>query len=88
MELFELFQQLVEGGLAALIITHHLNLAARFAHRIVLLNRGTVVAVGTPAQVLQRNTLSQVFEWPVAVTRWQDGAPQVIPLRAGEAPPA
>jgi iron complex transport system ATP-binding protein len=87
MELFELFQQLVEGGLAALIITHHLNLAARFAHRIVLL-KGTVVAVGTPAQVLQRNTLSQVFEWPVAVTRWQDGAPQVIPLRAGEAPPA
>jgi iron complex transport system ATP-binding protein len=88
MELFELFQQLVEGGLAALIITHHLNLAARFAHRIVLLNRGAVVAMGTPAQVLQRNTLSQVFEWPVAVTKWQDGAPQVIPLRANEAPPA
>jgi iron complex transport system ATP-binding protein len=88
MELFELFQQLVESGLAALIITHHLNLAARFAHRIVLLNRGTVVAMGTPADVLQRDTLSEVFEWPVAVTRWQDGAPQVIPLRAGEAPPA
>jgi iron complex transport system ATP-binding protein len=88
MELFELFQQLVKGGLAGLIITHHLNLAARFAHRIVLLNRGTVVAMGTPAQVLQRDTLSQVFEWPVAVTRWQDGAPQVIPLRAGETPPA
>jgi iron complex transport system ATP-binding protein len=88
MELFELFQHLVEGGIAGLIITHHLNLAARFAHRIVLLNRGAVAAMGTPAQVLQRDTLSQVFEWPVAVTRWRDGAPQVIPLRAGEANPA
>jgi ABC-type cobalamin/Fe3+-siderophores transport system ATPase subunit len=84
MELFELFRQLVDGGLAGLVITHHLNLAARFAHRIVLLDRGAVVAVGTPAEVLRRETLSRVFEWPVAVTRWHDGSPQVVPLRAGE----
>jgi iron complex transport system ATP-binding protein len=87
MELFELFRQLVEAGLAGLVITHHLNLAARFAHRIILLDRGTVIAEGTPGEVLRRDTLSRVFEWPVAVTRWQDGAPQVIPLRSGETPP-
>jgi iron complex transport system ATP-binding protein len=85
MELFELFRELVQGGLAGLIITHHLKLAARFAHRVVLLNRGTVVAMGSPSEVLRRDTLSEVFEWPVAVTMWQDGAPQVTPLRAGEA---
>jgi ABC-type cobalamin/Fe3+-siderophores transport system ATPase subunit len=84
MELFELFRELVDGGLAGLVITHHLNLAARFAHRILLLNSGGVVANGTPAEVLRGETLSRVFEWPVAVTRWSDGAPQVIPLRAGE----
>jgi iron complex transport system ATP-binding protein len=84
MELFELFRELVDGGLAGLVITHHLNLAARFADRIILLDRGVVVAVGTPAEVLRRETLSRVFEWPVAVTRWQGGAPQVIPLRSGE----
>jgi iron complex transport system ATP-binding protein len=84
MELFELFRQLVDGGLAGLVITHHLNLAARFAHRIVLLDRGAVVAVGTPAEVLRREIVSRVFEWPVAVTKWYDGAPQVVPLRAGE----
>jgi iron complex transport system ATP-binding protein len=84
MELFELFRQLVDGGLAGLVITHHLNLAARFAHRIILLDQGAVVAMGTPAEVLRRETLSRVFEWPVAVTKWFDGAPQVVPLRAGE----
>jgi len=84
MELFELFRQLVNDGLAGLVITHHLNLAARFAHRIILLDRGAVVAVGTPAEVLRREILSRVFEWPVAVTTWYDGSPQVVPLRAGE----
>ncbi len=84
MELFELVRQLVDGGLAGLVITHHLNLAARFADRIVLLNYGKVVAEGTPSSVLNRDTLSGVFDWPVAVTTWSDGSPQVVPLRAGE----
>jgi hypothetical protein len=34
--------------------------------------------------VLNQETLSRVFQWPVAVTTWHDGSPQVIPLRAGE----
>jgi iron complex transport system ATP-binding protein len=84
MELFELMRQLVNGGLAGLVITHHLNLAARFADRILLLDRGVVVAEGTPGQVMNRDTLSRVFEWPVAVTTLSDGSPQVVPLRVGE----
>jgi iron complex transport system ATP-binding protein len=88
MELFELVGQLVDAGLGGLVITHHLNLAARFAHRIVLLQRGSVVAVGTPAEVLNREILSRVFEWPVAVTTWSDGSPQVVPLRPSDPSPS
>jgi iron complex transport system ATP-binding protein len=84
MELFELVRQLVTDGLAGLVVTHHLNLAARFADRIVLLDRGHVVAQGVPSAVLSRETLSRVFDWPVAVTTWLDGSPQVVPLRAAE----
>jgi hypothetical protein len=29
-----------------------------------------------------------VFDWPVAVTTWPDGSPQIVPLRVGEIPPA
>jgi iron complex transport system ATP-binding protein len=86
MELFELVRQLVEGGLAGLVITHHLNLAARFAHRIILLNHGELVAEGAPADVLTRETLSRTFEWPLAVTSWLDGSPQVVPLRPSDSP--
>jgi iron complex transport system ATP-binding protein len=92
MELFELIRHLVNGGLAGLVITHHINLAARFADHMVLLDRGRIAAEGRPAEVLRREVLDRVFQWPVAVTRWSDGSPQVVPLRRGEgdagAPPS
>jgi len=84
MELFELFRRLTDGGLATLVITHHLNLAARFADYILLLSGGELVAEGSPREVLTRETLSRVFQWPVAVTSWGDGCPQIVPLRSGE----
>jgi iron complex transport system ATP-binding protein len=85
MELFELVRRLVDGGLAVLVITHHINLAARFADRMILLSAGRVAAEGSPAEVLRRETLREVFGWPVAVTTWCDGSPQVVPLRPHEA---
>ena len=86
MELLELIRVLVDQGLAGLVITHELNLAARFADRIILLNEGCVAAEGSPREVLRQDTLSRVFAWPVAVTTWCDGSPQVVPLRPGEVP--
>ena len=77
----------MDHGLAGLVITHQLNLAARFADRIVLLNEGRVVAEGAPREVLRKDTLDAVFQWPVAVTTWRDGAPQLVPLRSGESAP-
>jgi len=87
METLELIRNLVNGGLGGLVITHHLNLAARFADRVLLLSEGRLIADGTPADVLRADTLSRIFEWPVAVTTWCDGSPQVVPLRPGERSP-
>jgi iron complex transport system ATP-binding protein len=85
MELFELIRSLATGGLAALVVTHQLNLASRFADRMLLLHEGRPVALGAPAEVLTHEALTRVFRWPVAVTAWADGSPQVVPLRPGEA---
>ncbi len=87
MELFELFRRLVDDGLALLVITHHLNLAARFADHMLLLSGGELVAEGPPGDVLSREIVGRVFEWPVAVTWWGDGSPQIVPLRPGERDP-
>jgi iron complex transport system ATP-binding protein len=42
-------------------VVHDLNLAARFADQIVLLNHGRVVANGTPADVLTADRIRDVF---------------------------
>jgi iron complex transport system ATP-binding protein len=42
-------------------VVHDLNLAARFADQIVLLNHGRVVATGTPAEVLTADRIRDVF---------------------------
>ncbi len=42
-------------------VVHDLNLAARFADQIVLLNQGRVVATGTPAEVLTADLIHEVF---------------------------
>ena len=81
MDLFELVaEQVRNGGLAAVIVTHHVNLAARFADRMLVLHQGRAAAIGAPAEVVTRALLEEVFAWPVDVIAWH-GTPQFIPLR-------
>jgi iron complex transport system ATP-binding protein len=42
-------------------VVHDLNLAARFADQIVMLNEGRVTASGTPAEVLTAERIREVF---------------------------
>ncbi|MGH7613257.1 MAG: ABC transporter ATP-binding protein [Gemmatimonadales bacterium] len=81
MELFELVRALVEReGLAAVVVTHDVNLAARFADRVLLLSDGAVAAAGSPEEVLRQDVAAAVFDWPLAVSSF-DGRPQITPLR-------
>ena len=43
-------------------VVHDLNLAARFADQIVVLNNGRCVAAGTPTEVLTTEIIRNVFE--------------------------
>jgi iron complex transport system ATP-binding protein len=89
MEIFELLRGFVGGGGTVLLITHHLNLAARYADHLVLLDAGRLVAQGAPAQVLQEGRLEAVYRWPLRVLPFPgpgpgEGAPQILPLSRGE----
>jgi iron complex transport system ATP-binding protein len=84
MEVFELVRGLAGQGIATILVTHHLNLAARYADRLLLLHEGRLVAEGLPSAVLTGDTVARVFDWPVAITTWCDGAPQIVPLKPGE----
>ena len=81
MTLFELIRGLVDDqGLGVLMITHDLNLAARFADSLLLLESGRPIASGAPAEVLTQQHVETVFSWPVAM-QTIDGRPQMVPLR-------
>jgi iron complex transport system ATP-binding protein len=57
----ELLRQVAHAGGAILAIMHDLTLAARFADRVVVMDRGTIVADGTPAEALSAKRLAAVF---------------------------
>ncbi|HEX7090399.1 MAG TPA: ABC transporter ATP-binding protein, partial [Longimicrobiales bacterium] len=90
MAIFELLAALAaRDGVTVLVVTHNLNLAARYANRLLLLDRGRAAAEGRPHEVLRRDVLEAVYRWPVTVAAHPGpgpdaGAPQVVPL-AGEA---
>ena len=82
MAAFELLSRLAHGGMAVLLVSHQLNLVARFADHIVLLHHGEVAAAGAPADVMQGAVLERVYDWPLVVTRDPAvGAPALVPLR-------
>ena len=59
-------------------VVHDLNLAARFADQIVLLNDGRVVAAGTPAEVLTAERIQDVFGVEPTFVPAKEGNPYLI----------
>ncbi len=82
MAIFELLSSLARSGMAVLLVSHQLNLVARFADTIVLLDHGKVAISGSPAEVMRADRLEAIYGWPVVITRDPAvGAPALVPLR-------
>jgi iron complex transport system ATP-binding protein len=50
-----------DHGVAVGVVLHDLNQAAAVADRIALLDKGTIRATGTPAEVLRADALSETY---------------------------
>jgi len=87
MEILELLRASADRGMTIFLITHHLDLAARFADRMLLLDRGRVAAEGDPREVLEEETLQRVYGWPISVSDDPaTGVPHVTPLSTASHP--
>jgi iron complex transport system ATP-binding protein len=90
MQILELAAALAAGGVTVVLVTHAINLAARYADRLLLLAAppaARVAAEGRPAEVVTRERIAEVYAWPVEVVPFPGpgrdaGAPQVIALSA------
>ena len=81
MGILRLLRRSADEGVTVVLVTHHLNLAARFADRLLLLGEGRVAAEGPVEEVFQAPILEQVYGWPLSVRRDPvSGSPAVTPL--------
>ncbi len=70
-------------GRTVVMVLHDLNMAARYADHLIAMRAGTIMATGTPQDVITEDMLRDVFE--IEATVLPDpltGAPMVIPDRA------
>lgn len=65
------------GGVVAIL--HDLNLTAMYAHKVVVMNRGRVVAAGRPGDVLDDKLIERVFDCALKVGVVPAGIPFVLP---------
>jgi len=83
LDLLHRVRELVHGrGLTAVAALHDLNLAARYADRIVVLARGRQVADGPPREVLSGDLLARVWGVDAEVrVDARSGLPYLVPRR-------
>ena len=77
--LVEIARHRAQAGTAVIAVLHDLNLAIRFANRIVVLQNGRIHAEGAPVDTITGKLLLDVFGIDVLVQRTADGAPYLLP---------
>ncbi|GKQ55947.1 heme ABC transporter ATP-binding protein [Bradyrhizobium sp. Ce-3] len=78
-DLVETARRRAARGTAVIAILHDLNLAMRFADRILLLHRGRLAVDGDRTAAMKAETLREVFEIDAAIDTTGDGVPFLLP---------
>ena len=74
-------RSLVDEGRAVVAVLHDLNVAMRYATRVLVLHEGRCVASGSPETVLTPALLSNVYHQKIQVTTTADGRSVILPER-------
>ncbi len=67
----------VEKGILIVMISHDINIAAKYADNIIMMYSGSIFAVGTPNEVITESNLRTVYDVESQVID-VDGRPHVI----------
>ncbi len=79
--LMDLLRSLRSTTLGMMIVLHDVNLAARYADRIILLSNGNQAGIGTPQEILTPASVSALYGVETTVLHTPDGIPLVVPLQ-------
>ena len=62
LRIMELIRGYVAAGASALVVLHDVSLAARFAHRLLWMRDGRIVADGTPEATLTEGRMAEIYQ--------------------------
>lgn len=65
----EIVKQFSRRGVGVLMVVHDLNLAAKCADNLVVVNGGMIEAVGSPNNILTEQLIEKVFDVKTTITR-------------------
>ena len=77
----DVLKTLRETGLGVVVALHDLNLAAQYADRLVVLDKGKLQAYGPPAEVITAELIQRLYDVPVDVQIDRFGHPHVRTIR-------
>jgi iron complex transport system ATP-binding protein len=81
LEVMEITQKLVqEKNISAIVAIHDLNLASRYAERVIMLSKGIIFAAGSPSSVFTPEKIAEVYSVEALVSE-KEGKPHIIPIR-------
>ncbi|MBR6203679.1 MAG: ABC transporter ATP-binding protein [Candidatus Methanomethylophilaceae archaeon] len=66
-----------EKGILIVMISHDINIAAKYSDKIILMHEGSVYDIGTPNEVITADNLRTVYGVTAEITK-DDDAPHVI----------
>ena len=67
----------IQDGLIIIMISHDLNISAKYAHEIIVMENGTVVQMGTPAEVITKELVRRVYNVDCNIIE-DEGKPHMI----------
>ena len=80
LEVMEIMKNIVKNkGISAIMALHDLNLASRYADRIIMMKEGKIFAGGSPASVLTEENIKQVYGVKALVNE-NGERPYIIPI--------
>ena len=66
-----------ENSIMVVMISHDLNIAAKYSDNVIMMHRGGIFAVGTPAEVMTRENIREVYGVDCTIID-DDGTPHLI----------
>lgn len=74
---YQMFELLKSLSLTIFMIVHDLNLASLFCDRLAVIQKGEIIATGTPNEVITEELLRNVFSVEAVVERQNGRAPYI-----------